>query len=392
MMVQADMFDERDGRYMKRALALASAAAGLASPNPSVGCVVVQGKVIVGEGWHEYAQLDHAEIAALQASGPNAAGSTVYVTLEPCSHHGRTPPCAERLIASGVRRVVVPLMDPNPKVSGRGIDMLRSAGVQVDVGLMAEEAGELIEPFACHVTTGRPLVVAKVGMSLDGRIAAPQNAEHWITSSEGRDFGQSLRLRLDAILVGVGTALADDPELTYRGSSRKSRPLIRVILDSRLRTPAGAKMFTCSRTPVLIFCAPNAPMEARRDLESAGAEVICVPADGRGVDLDHVVDELGRRGILGLLVEGGSEIHWSFLSAGLVDKFYFIIAPMVLGGSAVPAVGGAGYANVGEAPRFKVRRSLLVGPDLVLETYPSFSRSILSPWAEGKAHCAPPVN
>ena len=374
------MFDERDQYYMGRALSLASAAVGLASPNPTVGCVIVRGDEIVGEGWHEYARLDHAETVSLRAAGSRAAGATVYLTLEPCSHHGRTPPCAEGLIAAGVRRVVVPLIDPNPKVAGQGIEMLHAAGIQVDVGLRTDEARELLEPFACHVTTGRPLVVAKAGMSLDGRIAAPQNDERWITSAEARDFGQSLRLKLDAILAGVGTVLADDPELTYRGGSPKSRPLARVILDSHLRTPVRARMFACSRAPILIFCAPDAPAQRRQELESAGAEVVSLPAGVSGVDLKPVLDELGKRDILGLLVEGGSAVHWSFVSAGLVDKFYFILAPMVLGGTAVPAIGGAGYATLREAARFKMRRTFSVGPDLALETYPSFSRSILSPW------------
>jgi diaminohydroxyphosphoribosylaminopyrimidine deaminase/5-amino-6-(5-phosphoribosylamino)uracil reductase len=374
------MFDEKDRHYMERALSLASAAVGLASPNPTVGCVLVRDQEIVGEGWHEYARVDHAETAALQAAAGRAAGATVYLTLEPCSHHGRTPPCAEALIAAGVRRVVVPLIDPNPKVAGLGIKMLRGAGIQVDIGLGAEQAKEVLEPFACHVTTGRPLVVAKVGMTLDGKIAAPRNDERWITSAEGRDFGQSLRLKLDAILVGAGTVLADDPELTYRGSSRKSPPLTRVILDSRLRTPLGATMFACSQAPILIFCTPDAPAQRRGELENAGAEVVSLPAGVHGVDLARVLDALGSRGMLGLLVEGGSAVHWSFLEAGLVDKFYFILAPMVLGGSAVAAVGGTGYATIGEAPRFKVRRSFFLGPDLAVETFPPFSRSILSPW------------
>jgi len=374
------MFDERDRKYMERALSLASAAVGLASPNPTVGCVVVRDNEIVGEGWHEYARVEHAETAALRAAGFRAAGATVYLTLEPCSHHGRTPPCAEALIAGRVRRVVVPLIDPNPKVAGLGIEKLRAAGIQVDVGLGTEPAMELLESFACQVTTGRPLVVAKVGMSLDGRIAAPRDDDSWISSAEARDFGQSLRQKLDAILVGVGTVVADDPELTYRGGSRKSPALARVILDRHLRMPRGARVFTCSKAPILIFCAPDAPSERRSELENAGAEVVSLPAGDSGIDLPRVLDELSRRGMPGLLVEGGSSVHWSFLAAGLVDKFYFIAAPMVLGGAAVPAVGGAGYATVGEAPRFKIRRTFFVGPDVALEAYPSFSRSILSPW------------
>lgn len=375
------MFNAADRRFMKQALALAEKGLGLASPNPSVGCVVVQEGRVVGSGWHEYARMDHAEVNALREASERARGATAYVTLEPCCHQGRTPPCANRLIEAGIGRVVVARSDPNPRVAGRGIEILRSAGIRVDVGLMEAEAGRIIEPFACRITTGRPLVVSKVGMSLDGKIGTAGRVDRWITSPESREFGQTLRLHLDALLVGVGTVLSDDPELTYRGSAPKARPLTRVILDSALRMPSAARLLrSCPESPVLVFCGRDAAETRAAALEKQGAEVIAVPADDE-VDLHSVLDELGRRDILGLLVEGGSEVHWSFLSKGLVDKFYFFIAPTVLGGrDAVPAVGGTGYAVVADAPRFKASRSFYTGPDLVLETYPSFSRSIISPW------------
>jgi diaminohydroxyphosphoribosylaminopyrimidine deaminase/5-amino-6-(5-phosphoribosylamino)uracil reductase len=247
-----------DVRYMCRAVELAESAAGLASPNPTVGCVIVADGRVVGEGRHEYALMDHAEIVALRQAGKNAVGATVYVTLEPCSHHGRTPPCAEKLVSERVGRVVIAMTDPNPKVSGRGVEILRRGGIRVDVGTMEVEAAQLIEPFACHVTTGLPFVVGKAGMSVDGRIAPVQTSPaRWITSPEGREYGQLLRLRMDAILVGVGTVLADNPELTYRGKLPKARPLVRVILDSRLRTPPSAKLFLTSKAPVLIFLLPS---------------------------------------------------------------------------------------------------------------------------------------
>jgi diaminohydroxyphosphoribosylaminopyrimidine deaminase/5-amino-6-(5-phosphoribosylamino)uracil reductase len=273
-------------------------------------------------------------------------------------------------------------IDPNPRVSGHGIDTLRSAGIRVDVGLMAEEAGRLIESFACHITTGLPFVVSKAGMSLDGRIGTGRPEGRWITSPEGREFGQFLRLASDALLVGIGTVLADDPELTYRGAAKKARSLIRVILDSELRTPPSARLFEANpRSPVLIFCKGGAPRRRRLELEKRGAEIVSVPRTGKGLDLQAVLKELGARGVLGLLVEGGSRIHWSFLSAELVDKFYFIVAPLVLGGlEAVPCVGGEGYRSATEAPRFKIFRCSSEGPDMVLETYPSYSKSIISPW------------
>jgi len=376
------MFDANDRRFMRKALALAESGLGLASPNPSVGCLIVRNGRIVGRGRHEYALLHHAEVQALKEASENARDATVYVTLEPCCHQGRTPPCVNRLIESGVRRVVVARIDPNPRVSGKGIERLRSAGICVDVGLMQEEAGRIIEAFAGRITAGLPLVVAKVGMSLDGKIGTAGKSDRWISSLEAREFGQELRLCADALLVGVGTVISDDPELTYRGKAPKTRPLLRVVLDSELRIPSAARVLqSSSQSPALVFCRHNAPKKRRLDLERRGAEVLSVSSAGDGLDLRAVLQELGRRDILGLLVEGGSQVHWSFLSNRLVDKFYFLIAPLILGGKdAVPSVGGKGYDLIADSPRFRIRRSFYVGPDIVLETYPSYSKSIISPW------------
>jgi diaminohydroxyphosphoribosylaminopyrimidine deaminase / 5-amino-6-(5-phosphoribosylamino)uracil reductase len=376
------MFDAADRRFMKKALALAEKGMGLASPNPSVGCCIVQDKHVVGRGWHEYATLDHAEIRALSEAAERARGATAYVTLEPCCHYGRTPPCADALIQAGVRRVVVARIDPSHKVAGRGIEVLRSSGIQVDVGLFSEEAGSLIEPFACHATTGFPLVISKVGMSLDGKIGTGFPEGRAITSPESREFGQRLRFSADALLVGIGTILSDDPELSYRGKASKSSPLIRVVLDSMLRTPAKARLFQVHpNSPVLIFCSQKAPHDRRTELESRGAEIIAISESDEGLDLHLILQELGKRNVLGLLVEGGSHVHWSFLSNNLIDCFYFIIAPFVLGGDhAIPSVGGKGYKATIDSPRFKIRRSYPVGPDMVFEAYPSYSKSIISPW------------
>jgi len=377
------MFDAKDRKFMKKALALAERGLGLASPNPSVGCVIVRDGEVVGSGWHEYALLDHAEVGALKEASEHSRGATVYVTLEPCCFQGRTPPCVHRLIEAGVRRIVAGRVDPNPRVSGQGIELLRSAGIQVDIGLMQEEAGEIIEPFACRITTGLPLVISKVGMSLDGKIGTASGSDRWITSNEGRNFGQRLRLGADALLVGAGTVLSDDPVLTYRGEARKGRPLMRTILDSGLQIPAGARLFQSSpAAPVLIFCTHQSAQERKRaELERPGVEVLPVASTGDELDLHAVLEELGRRGVSAVLVEGGSRVHWSFLSNSLVDKFYFIVAPLVLGGEhAVPSVGGKGYEIVADAPRFRIRKSFYAGPDIVLEAYPSFSRSIISPW------------
>ncbi len=371
-----------DTEYMRRAIALAEKSIGLASPNPPVGCVIVLGDKIIGEGWHEYASRDHAEVRALAVAGPAARGASAYVTLEPCVHFGRTPPCVPALISAGVARVCVAHKDPNPVVCGKGIDQLRAAGIEVELGLLQAEVARVIEPFARHATTGLPLVVGKAGMSLDGKIAPSRARRGRITSQEGLDFGQQLRLHLDAILVGIGTVLADNPELTYRGARAKARPLKAVLLDSLLRTPPGARVLHASPDPrVLIYCCAEAPEDRRRALEAEGAEIVAVPRSPVGLELGTVLQDLGKRGILGVLVEGGSEVHWSFLSSGLVDKFYFIISPLVLGGKdAVPAVGGRGYESIADARRFRITRVVHAGPDIILEAFPSDSKSILSPW------------
>jgi diaminohydroxyphosphoribosylaminopyrimidine deaminase/5-amino-6-(5-phosphoribosylamino)uracil reductase len=331
---------------------------------------------------HEYSLKDHAEVRALRDAGGLSEGATAYVTLEPCCHQGRTPPCVDGLIRAGIRRVVVGRIDPNSEVSGKGIQRLKSSGVRVDVGLMSEEAGGVIENFACRIVTGFPLVVGKVGMTLDGKIGTGRPEGRWITSQQSREFGQRLRLRADALLVGVDTVLADDPALTYRGQARKARSLLRVILDSRLRTPVSAGLFkTVPQSPVVIFCGRGAPKKRQVELERRGAEVVRVAHSPNGLNLRAVLRELGRRNILELLVEGGSSVHWSFLSENLVDKFYFIVAPLVLGGTgAIPAVGGRGYRTIEDSAKFAVRKVFAMGPDLILEAYPSSSRSIISPW------------
>jgi diaminohydroxyphosphoribosylaminopyrimidine deaminase/5-amino-6-(5-phosphoribosylamino)uracil reductase len=378
------MFDALDRKFMKKAILLAKKGLGAASPNPSVGCVIVKDGRVLGRGWHEYASLDHAEVRALHEAGIEARDATVYVTLEPCCHQGRTPPCVNALIAAGVGRVVIACTDPNPIVSGRGAERLRSAGIHVDMGLMAEEAKKIIEAFACYVTTHRPLVVCKAGMSLDGKIGTGSPEGIRISSPEGIEFGQGLRLQSDALLVGVNTVLSDDPELTYRGNFPKSRPLIKVILDSGLRTPPSARLFRgIPPSPVLIFCSSEASSVRRLALEKAGAEVITVPChEADGLDIPTILQELGHRKVLSLLVEGGSRVHWSFIEGNYADLFVFIIAPVVLGGiHAIPAVGGKGYVATAEAPRFRIRKTHRVGSDMVVEAYPSYSRSIVSPWA-----------
>lgn len=396
-MKAASMSENTDRKFMHEALDLAARSVGLASPNPPVGCVIVRKGGIVGRGWHEYSLLEHAEVRALREAAGRARGATAYVTLEPCCYRGRTPPCADALIQAGIARVVAARLDPNPKVSGRGIGSLRSAGVRADVGILAKEAGELIESFACHVTTGLPLVVSKIGMSLDGKIGTGRREGRQITSPESAEFTQRLRLAADALLVGAGTVLADDPLLTYRGKNPKSKPLTRVILDPSLDTPPTARLFrSVPASPLILFCARGAARDRRVKLEDLGAEIIPVRCRAGEIGIEAVLKELGKRNVLGLLVEGGSRIHWSFLSGKFVDKFYFIVAPLVLGGkNAIPSVGGKGYKSAADSPKFKLRGFFNIGPDLVLETYPVYSRSILSPWraaenAPSRGRCLSP--
>ena len=371
---------DQDRVYMSRALSLARRCKGKANPNPTVGCVIVKRGRIVGQGTHHYPSVVHAEIRALQQAGGFASGATVYVTLEPCAHYGRTPPCAPELVRAGVGRVVVAMEDPNPRVSGRGIRTLRRGGLLVEVGLHERRAKQLNESFARFITSRYPLVVGKAAMTLDGRIAASSRRGEWITSKRARAFGQRLRYEMDAILVGIGTVLTDNPRLTYRGRASKSRPLRRVILDGRLRIPADARLFD-DPSPIIVFCRTDASSARRRKLEAREVEVVPVARRASALDLQRVMKELGARDVTSVLIEGGSQINGSFLRRRLIDKFYFIVAPILLGGPpTVPVAAGRGFPTVAEAPRFTISRRLFLAPDLVLEAYPEYSRSISSPW------------
>lgn len=347
---------------MRRALELARASAGLASPNPQVGCVLVRDGAVVGEGAHRYEQRDHAEIVALKQAGARARDATAYVTLEPCSHHGRTGPCADALVAAGVSRVVAATVDANPLVAGQGLKRLRQAGIAVEVGLCQAEAREINDGFACWVRTCRPLVTLKAALSADGMLAPPTEQRtagqtFWITGTEAREQVQRMRHAADAVLTGVGTVLADDPVLTDRSGGERRRKLLRVVLDSRLRTPLESKLVQSAEGDVLIFCGPDADTARVREFEAAGVEVVrVVGADGR-LDLCVVLDVLGQRKILSVLLECGSQLNGAFLAAGLVDKVVLFSAPMELGRGAVPfAAGSSGPAEV-EARLQRVERT-----------------------------------
>jgi diaminohydroxyphosphoribosylaminopyrimidine deaminase/5-amino-6-(5-phosphoribosylamino)uracil reductase len=356
-----------DARWMGRALELAHGTVGLASPNPMVGCVVVRDGVVLGEGAHVYDRLDHAEIVALKAAravGHEVAGATVYVTLEPCSHHGRTGPCADALIAARVGRVVAATVDPNPRVSGEGIRRMRAAGIAVEVGVCEAEARALNDGFACWIRTGRPLVTLKAALSADGMLAPAASARvpgetFWITGVEARAHVQRMRHAADAVLTGIGTVLADDPLLTDRSGGERRRRLLRVVLDSGLRTPLSSKLVKSAEGDLLIYCGMDAPEERVRALESAGVEVERVAGAGGRLELGPVLDSLGRRGVLNVLLEAGSELNGAFLRAGLVGRVVLFYAPMELGAGAVPfAEGVASPTQVERTLRNVVRRVL----------------------------------
>ncbi|MEM9592682.1 MAG: bifunctional diaminohydroxyphosphoribosylaminopyrimidine deaminase/5-amino-6-(5-phosphoribosylamino)uracil reductase RibD [Acidobacteriota bacterium] len=357
-----------DLRHMRRALRLAERGRYRTSPNPMVGGVVVLDGEVVGEGWHRQVGGPHGEIEAMRAAGDRTRGADLYVTLEPCNFHGRTPPCSKAVIEAGIRRVVACHRDPNPKVAGGGFDRLRRAGVEVEVGLLADRAVALNWRFLVQQTAGRPAVTLKWAMSLDGRIATPSGESQWISSPRGRRWALDEREQHDAILVGSGTALADDPRLNRRLDKAKG-PIVRVILDRRLRLPPSAKLFDVPG-PVLVYARPAAgdpgSRQRRGALESRGATV---------VELDDptpaaVLRDLGGRGVQSVLVEGGAEVGAAFARAGCFDRVAVCCAPKLITGSGAPGpLGGAGLDSLAEAPTltdFEVHRR---GPDVVLTAF-----------------------
>ncbi|MGA3082604.1 MAG: bifunctional diaminohydroxyphosphoribosylaminopyrimidine deaminase/5-amino-6-(5-phosphoribosylamino)uracil reductase RibD [Terracidiphilus sp.] len=335
----------QDRVWMQLALELARRGIGVTSPNPAVGCVILdcEGQV-AGEGWHEYNLLDHAEVAALKAAGERARGGTAYITLEPCNHTGRTGPCTEALIAAGVRRVVAATIDPNPAVAGHGLERLRTAGMETAVGVCETEARRLNEGFARWSQHRRPLVLMKVAMTLDGRIAPPpgQQTPHqpfWITSEAARAAVQPLRWQADAALTGVDTVLADDPLLTDRSGLGRRRPLLRVVLDSALRMPLDSKMVATAQNDVVVFTV-SADESRVKALRQHGVRVEVLPAEAGRVPLGKVLDKLGEEDILTLLTETGTMLNTALLVGGFVDRVHFFVSPQIMGSDAVPAFKG----------------------------------------------------
>ena len=379
------MFTEFDRTAMARALILAERGLETTQPNPRVGCVLAQGETIVGEGFHERAGEPHAEVNALRAAGVLAAGATAYVTLEPCSHQGRTPPCVEALIAARVARVVFALEDPNPRVRGRGAQALRRAGISVDSGLLAAEAAELNPGFLKRMRSGRPWVRVKLAMSLDGRTALANGASQWITGPAAREDVQHWRARSSAILTGIGTVLADDPQLTVRLPDRatdRPRPQpLRVVLDARLQTPPGARLLTSGGNVLIMTVAGagagDSDLAARRaGLGVKGAEIEDVPAAEHGgtgevrLSLSEVLDRLGRRQVNELWVEAGPRLAGALLAQELIDELVIYVAPKLLGPQARPLMELRELHDLRDAANFRVVEFRQIGEDLRLRLRP----------------------
>jgi diaminohydroxyphosphoribosylaminopyrimidine deaminase / 5-amino-6-(5-phosphoribosylamino)uracil reductase len=363
----------KDHYYMKMALDLAASAKGRTNPNPVVGAILVKDGVIVGSGLHRRAGEPHAEVHAFRMAGEHAEGATLYVTLEPCSHFGKTPPCANLVKESKVARVVVAMQDPNPQVAGRGIGILREAGIEVEVGVLEKEARLLNERFVHNMVNRTPFVISKVAMTLDGKIAAYNGHSKWITGEESRHNVHLLRNEVDAILVGIGTVKADDPMLTTRLETGGKNP-IRIVLDTTLRMPMEAKITDCSEAKTWIVTAEeNDVAEKIKALEEKGVEFIYVPVTDSGLDLSVLMNKLYEKGVTDLLVEGGSEINGSFLRAGLINKFSIYVAPKILGGrDSLTPFTGDNVESMDEALDVTIHSVENFGEDLLITAYPKY--------------------
>jgi diaminohydroxyphosphoribosylaminopyrimidine deaminase / 5-amino-6-(5-phosphoribosylamino)uracil reductase len=367
------MFSDFDRFAMQRALTLAARGLETTDPNPRVGCVIAQRGRVVGEGWHERAGEAHAEIAALRAAGAQAAGATVYVTLEPCSHHGRTPPCVEALIAARVARVVIAARDPNPQVDGKGAAALRAAGIAVESGLMEEEATDLNGGFFRRMLVGRPLIRVKLAMSLDGRTALASGESRWITGEAARQDVQHWRARSSAVLTGVGTVLADDPRLDVRLPDEPGvvrRQPLRVVLDSQLRTPPDARLFK-SPGEVLILTTLTAPEDPRAtNLSARGARLESLPLDGERIALPAVLERLGELELNEVLVEAGATLAGELLRQSLADELLLYVGLRLLGPSARALVAMPPLPRLADAPCFSLSEMQQIGDDLRLRLRP----------------------
>jgi diaminohydroxyphosphoribosylaminopyrimidine deaminase / 5-amino-6-(5-phosphoribosylamino)uracil reductase len=344
-----------DAQFLSEAIAEARLGLGETSPNPAVGAILVKDGAIVGRGCHTWAGVKHAEILAIEQAGSRARGATLYVSLEPCCHQGRSGPCTDALIAAGIQRVVSALEDPNPRVAGQGFARLRAAGIDVTIDQsLGAEAARVIEPFTHFMRTGKPLVTIKAALTLDGKIAAPIDNTGWITSELARAHVQELRHQTDAILTGIGTLLSDDCLLTDRTSRKRSRPLLRIVLDSQLRIPLTSRMVESCAGDVMVVTTSLASSERRRMLEDRGVRVLMADTPGGRTDISQVVAALGKEHYLSLMIEGGSKVNWAALETGVADRIYFYYAPKILGGlQSLPVAGGMGRSRRADAIQFR---------------------------------------
>jgi len=361
----------QDLAYMEMAYGLAERARGRSSPNPLVGSVIVKNGAIVGWGFHEEAGRPHAEINALEKAGRRAKGAAIYITLEPCVHWGRTPPCVDSLIAAGLSRAVISAYDPNPLVHRKGVRRLRQAGLGVSVGLLREKNDRLNEVYTKYITRGVPFVTLKAALSLDGKIAAATGDSRWISSAQTRDYIHLLRGEYDAIMVGINTLLRDDPLLTVRHGHWADKKIARVILDSRLRLPLTARILkTEDKGQIIVFTGKGAPSAKARALSDRGVDVVSLKRPLRDGGLPVVLNELAAREVAGLIVEGGGRLQTSFIEARLADKIVLTLSPKLIGGCNAPGFyGGEGVAKVQEALELKSLRPFSLGDDLILEGY-----------------------
>ena len=356
--------------HMERARDLAERGRYTAAPNPLVGAVVVRGGEVVGEGWHERAGGPHAEVTALERAGPAARGADMYVTLEPCNHHGKTPPCIDAILRAGIRRVVAGHLDPNPKMRGRSVEILREAGVEVEV-LGDSGFEDQNEQFARSMRAGRPFVHVKLAATLDGRIAAGDGKRAWITGEPARRRVHELRAEAGAVLIGAGTARADDPLLTVRHLPQEPPPLTRIVLDPRLSLDPNSQLARTAReVPVVVFVEECVDKGRAEKLRALGVEVVAAHAADGELDLRFVLEDLDGRGIRGVLVEGGGETAGRFVAANLTDKLTLFYAPTLLGAGGVPLMGSLTFDGVDEAPRFRARSVESFGGDVALTLYP----------------------
>jgi len=367
---------DNDGCFMRRALDLARRGRALASPNPMVGAVLVRDGQIVGEGFHRYAEKKHAETWALEQAGGASQGSTLFVTLEPCGHQGRTPPCTGQLIAAGVSRVVAAMSDPNLLVAGTGLGILREAGIVVETGICEDEATKLNEAYCKFIQTRSPFVTLKAGMTLDGKIAQADGRSQWITQEASRQRVQQLRFENDAVLTGIGTVLADNPRLTDRTGLQRRRPLLRVVVDTWLRlSPDSTLVRSRAEGDILVFCSEQRNTARQRQLETCGVEVLPISTMKGKVDLSAVLRELGRREITSVMIEAGPTLNFEALHSDCVDKLLCFIAPTILGGqSPLPLVGGEGFVRLDRSLPLRFASIEQIGEDLFVEAYVSEKR------------------